>query len=119
MDDVHDPELQVTLADADGATVVVVDGELDAASTPELSGPLTDALADGASVVLDLSAVSFVDSTGLHAIIDARTEADERGGRLEICCEPDGPVARVIEVALPGMIELHPTREAALAAVAD
>ena len=117
MDDVHDPELQVSVFEEGGATVIAVEGELDAASTPELSHPLSRAVAEGARVVLDLSDVGFVDSTGLHAIIDARTEADDHGGRVELCCEPDGPVARVIEVALPGMIELHPTREAALEAL--
>ncbi|MBX5440764.1 MAG: STAS domain-containing protein [Solirubrobacteraceae bacterium] len=119
MDDAHDAEIQVTVTHVDGATVVAVDGELDAASTPALSGPLSAAVAEGGAVVLDLSSVGFVDSTGLHAIIDARSEADERGGRLELCCEADGPVARVIEVALPGMIELHPDRESALAAAGD
>lgn len=117
MDDAFDPEIQVSVSQQDGATVVAVRGELDAASAPTLQGPLGEAADDGDGVVLDLSACGFVDSTGLHTIIDARSAAEGRGGRLEICCPEHGPVARVIEVALPGMLELHPTREAALAAL--
>ena len=69
------------------------------------------------ALLLDLSDCGFLDSTGLHAIIDARTAIHEAGGRLAVCCPPSGPVARVIEVALPGMLELYPTRDAALRAL--
>jgi anti-anti-sigma factor len=119
MSDHLDEELQITVARERGATVVAVDGELDAASTPELQASVAQTLAraDSDAVVLDLAACTFVDSTGLHAIIDARALAQGQGGRLEVCAAQDGPVARVIEVALPGMLELHPTRRAALDAL--
>jgi anti-sigma B factor antagonist len=112
-----EPELEVTVTREGGATVVAVGGELDAASTPDLEGPLGQAAADGNAVVLDLSGCEFVDSTGLHAIIDARSAIEERGGRFALVCTENGPVARVIEVALPGMITLHPTRASAVDAV--
>ena len=102
------------MSSVDGVTVVAVTGELDAASTAELQAPLREVSERDDAVVLDLSDCQFVDSTGLHAIIDTRTAIQQRGGRFALCCTPNGPVARVIEVALPGMIELHPTREAAL-----
>jgi anti-anti-sigma factor len=114
MEDAAEPEFQVQITDADGATVIAVSGELDAASTAELQGPLNDLATRASAVVLDLCDCRFVDSTGLHAIIDARTAIEQNGGRLALCCVENGPVARVIEVALPGMIELHPTRAAAL-----
>jgi len=114
MEDTAEPELYVQITDVDGATIVAVSGELDAASTAELEGPLNEMTARGGAVVLDLCDCGFVDSTGLHAIIDARAAIEQNGGRLALCCAVNGPVARVIEVALPGMLELHPSREAAL-----
>jgi anti-sigma B factor antagonist len=119
MTDDLDQELQITVAHEGAATVLAVGGELDAASTPELLASLQQTIGrDGHdAVVLDLAACTFVDSTGLHAIIDARALALGQGGRLEVCCTEDGPVARVIEVALPGMLDLHPTRAAALDAL--
>jgi anti-sigma B factor antagonist len=114
MEDTAEPDLQVRITDEDGATVVAVSGELDAASTADLQGPLNDVSARASAVVLDLTDCQFVDSTGLHAIIDARGAIEQHGGRFALCCVADGPVARVIEVALPGMIELYPTRAAAL-----
>jgi anti-sigma B factor antagonist len=119
MTDDLDQELQITVAHEGDATVLAVGGELDAASTPELQASLEQTLArDGSeAVVLDLAGCTFVDSTGLHAIIDARALAHGQGGRLEVCCTEHGPVARVIEVALPGVLDLHPTRAAALDAL--
>lgn len=118
MEDNVEPDLEVTVTREDGATIVAVAGELDAATTPDLERPLSELTGtqDG-GLVLDLSNCRFVDSTGLHVIIDARGAVEERGGRFALCCSERGPVARVIEVALPGMIELHPTREAALQAL--
>jgi anti-anti-sigma factor len=115
--DTPEPELQVDVRRERGVAVVAVGGELDAATVPLLQGPLSETLAGGADVVLDLSDCGFLDSTGLHAIIEARAEAERRGVRLAICCIPAGPVVRVIEEALPGMNELHDSREAALAAL--
>ncbi len=117
MDDELEAELQVTTSRERGATVVAVRGELDAASTPVLQEKLADIVAEGGPIVLDLAECQFLDSTGLHAIIDARGVLEERGAGFEICCVGDGPVARVIEVALPGMIALHPSRQAALDAL--
>jgi anti-anti-sigma factor len=114
MEDTTEPELYVQVTEADGITIVAVSGELDAASTADLQVPLQEVSAHAGAVVLDLSDCQFVDSTGLHAIIDARAAIEQRGGRFALCCVENGPVARVIEVALPGMIELFPTRAAAL-----
>lgn len=117
MEDTGEPDLQIEVSAVGGATVVAVTGELDAATTATLQQPLSEISAQRDAVVLDLSDCQFVDSTGLHAIIDARGALEQRGGRFALCCTEHGPVARVIEVALPGMIELHPTREAALQSV--
>jgi anti-anti-sigma factor len=119
MTDDLDQELQITVDQERDVTVFAVGGELDAASTPELQASFDQALrgVGGESVVLDLRDCTFVDSTGLHAIIDARELARGHGGRLEVCAAADGPVARVIEVALPGVLDLHPTRAAALDAL--
>jgi anti-sigma B factor antagonist len=117
MEDTAEPDLHVNVTDADGATVVAVSGELDAASAPLLQPPLTQVTARADAVVLDLTDCQFVDSTGLHVIIDARSAVEDRGGRFALACAEDGPVARVMAVALPGIIDLYPTREAALQSV--
>jgi anti-anti-sigma factor len=117
VDESLDPELQVTVTRENDVVVAAVRGELDAASTPDMQARLDAVAGAGPPLVHDLLECEFVDSTGLHAIIDARTAVEGAGGRFAIACLPDGPVARVIEVALPGMLETHATRAAAVAAV--
>lgn len=64
-------------------TLVTVRGELDAASAPQLEAAFAAAVA-GADLALDLSAVTFIDSSGLRAITAARREAEAGGRSLEV-----------------------------------
>jgi anti-anti-sigma factor len=117
MDDLEQ-DLIVGLTRVRGVPVVSVSGELDASSADGLQQPLREAIDAGGGLVLDLVDCDFLDSTGLHAIIDAESAVTARGGRLSIACRPDGAVARTLEVALPGMLDVHETRDAAVASAA-
>lgn len=117
MDDL-DQELTVSLAPERGVPVLTITGELDAGSGGGLSAPLREAIEAGGGLVLDLLGCGFLDSTGLHAIIDAESAVTSRGGRLALVCQPGGAVARTLDVALPGMLDVHSSRDEAVAAVA-
>ena len=47
----------------------------------------------------------------------ARAAVEAAGARFAVACHENGPIARVIEVALPGMLETYGGRDAAVAAV--
>ena len=67
-------------ADRDGGLVIAVDGELDLESAPRLSEWITAALDAGeARVVVDLSGLSFVDSSGLRALHVSQRAAVQAG----------------------------------------
>ena len=69
-------------AEGEGFTRVTLSGELDLATAPRLVHALTE-VADGTAVViLDLSELTFMDSSGLHAIISARARLAETDCRL-------------------------------------
>ena len=97
--------------------LVVASGELDIAATPRLSTVLAMAAArPGGRMVLDLSDVTFIDSTALGTILKAAAQLDD-GGTLLAVVVPDGPVRRLLEMTnLTQRFRLFGTRAAALAA---
>jgi anti-anti-sigma factor len=67
---------------SDGAQVIRVDGELDIATAPNLEGALLRPRPRGERVILDLTGLRFMDSTGLRVLLRATTAAKE--GRWEL-----------------------------------
>jgi anti-sigma B factor antagonist len=104
----------------ESSPVVVVTGEIDMATAPMLANELATAIGEGAGpVVLDLVDVTFFDSSGLRAAIVAHRDLGEEGRRLAVVCDPEGHVRRTFALAgLADVLDLHPSREAALADVA-
>ena len=83
--------------DAEGSPpLVVVRGELDAASSPQLQATL-DALVDDAGIAVDLAEVTFIDSSGLRVITAARRDALESGRALRIVAV-SAAVRRIFEM---------------------
>jgi len=82
---------------------IVLAGELDLASAPQLAGALGNLGA--ADVILDMSKVTFVDSAGLHVLASAGREARQAGGTV-ICAAPSKQVQRVFEIVHLGEIVL-------------
>jgi anti-sigma B factor antagonist len=63
-----------------GRRTLVLVGELDLASAPELEGAVAAALEAGAQrIVLDLRRLDFIDASGLHAVVDASDACREQG----------------------------------------
>jgi anti-sigma B factor antagonist len=104
----------------ESSPVVVVTGEIDMATAPMLANELTAAIDTGdGPVVLDLVDVTFFDSSGLRVAIVAHRDLGEKGRRLAVACDPEGHVRRTFTLAgLADVLDLHPSREAALADLA-
>ncbi len=80
------------------AAIVRVRGELDAYSAPSLEDLGANLLADGTSeIVLDLSETSFLDSSGLRAILTLHRRIDNDRGELTLG-NPSEPVLRLLEI---------------------
>jgi anti-sigma B factor antagonist len=70
-------------AQADGnRDTLVLAGDLDLATSPELEARVEQLCTEGRELVLDLSELSFIDSTGLLAILKAREQCAERRSRF-------------------------------------
>ena len=67
----------------DGVVTVALSGNLDMATVRILRGTLAPFEANGVStIILDLQDLTFIDSTGLHAFLEARNRATSNGQRL-------------------------------------
>lgn len=86
-----------------GEPLVTVSGELDLASADDFLAEVTEAAGDGAVLVLDLAGVSFMDSTGLGALIKVRNRLVDRGGEITLTAVSPA-VERVLE--LTGMSDV-------------
>ena len=102
---------------SDGYQVLSVEGELDIATAPRMMSALNEALADMKSaLVVDLSRVVFMDSTGLALLINARRRVVRLGQGFAIVC-PGGPISRVFEIAdMVDRLRVFPDTESARAA---
>ena len=63
---------------------LLLTGELDIAAVPLLEDRISGLRDSAVSVRLDLSRLDFIDSSGLHALIQAMNDASADGWRLEI-----------------------------------
>lgn len=77
--------------------VVAVQGEVDLATAPQLERDVTEHVHEGCRLCLDLTGVSFMDSTGLRVLIGTLRAVEEANGHLRIV-SGDGPVAKLFSI---------------------
>ena len=113
----------IALDDSAGdVVVVVVEGEHDIYTAPTLRERLDEALGRGGGVVVDLTAATFVDSSILGALLDARRRAQEsrQGFVVSVGAEVEPGVQRILDIT--GLVPVLPVingRDAAIAAARD
>jgi stage II sporulation protein AA (anti-sigma F factor antagonist) len=88
-----------------GVQVVRVGGELDIATAPRLASALLRHRAAGERLVVDLSSLQFMDSTGLRVLLRARRAADEGGWQI---CLRDVPPTIERLFSLAGVKDVLP-----------
>jgi len=110
----------MTSTRVDGNVVLRLRGELDLHTVAQLRLSLAEALESGAgAVVVDLGDVTFIDSTGLAALLNALRRLTRAGRRLVLACE-DGPVLRVLRLTrLDSTFAINASADEALRAVRD
>lgn len=102
-----------------GTSIVVLSGEHDLGTVPLVREALDRGADSGSTIVVDLSAATFIDSSILGALLEARRRASEDGRGFAVASTGEAePVRRVLEVTgLAAELPVHETRDAALAAL--
>jgi anti-sigma B factor antagonist len=111
------PNFDLSEEALDESTVQLrVRGEIHASTAPEFSERLNDAIATGKTgVILDLTGVEFIDSTGLSVLLNGlRRVTRARGTMVLACANPT--VLRLFEITkLDSTFEILPTCDEAIA----
>jgi anti-sigma B factor antagonist len=106
----------------DGSVVVTLPAEIDVTNSEEVYEQLAAALAPGVhTMIADMMATIFCDSSGVHAIIHAQESAAARDVRMLLAVSSSTSVRRVLElIGVTRLMPVYPSlREALTASAAD
>lgn len=98
-------------------SVVYISGDMTLRTSPEVSAAVLDALETGSQprLILDLSGVAHIDSSGLATLVEALREANKHRVRL-ILSGLNHSLRRILDrMRLSHMFEIAPTVQEALA----
>jgi anti-sigma B factor antagonist len=112
------PQLTLTVHQNGQGMILKVGGEVDLATAPQLHAKLVDLVEVGeaGSVIVDLTPVAFMDSTGLGVLLAAHKRVRARGRSIGLV-SPGGPVLRVLRLTgLDKVLPIHSSLAEAVAA---
>jgi anti-sigma B factor antagonist len=110
-------DLSISRADHGDRTVVHLGGEIDVYTAPLVREKLDEQIQAGRTdLVVDLTEVSFLDSTGLGVLVGRLKLARTRGGSMRLVGTDDRVLKVFAITGLDKVFEIHPDVASALAA---
>jgi anti-sigma B factor antagonist len=103
-------DISVSQTTAGDVPIVAVSGEVDVYSAPALKDNITEILQSGVTtLIVDLSAVAFLDSTGLGALVEARAATSDAGGSMPLVCSQERILKLFTITGLDGVFTIYPS----------
>lgn len=105
----------------DGVLIAAVEGEIDSSNASELRLALSDRLPSASSaLILDLSSVTYLDSSGIHLLFELGRRLAARRQALRLVVPDPAPIRRVLELCAVGTVApLDRELDASLRALAE
>jgi anti-sigma B factor antagonist len=111
-------DISVSETSAGDGPVLAVRGEVDVYSAPALKERIDELIEAGkTTLIVDLSGVAFLDSTGLGALVEARAATTEAGGTLPLVCSQERILKLFTITGLDGVFSIHRKVDEAVAAL--
>ena len=92
-----EPTIEATWPTSEVA-LVVLSGEQDMGSAREVEDAMREALQSCGHLVVDLSAVQFIDSSIINLLVQMRREAAEQGCAFNLVLQDAPPIERTMEI---------------------
>lgn len=110
--------MDITVSDQGAVKVVALSGEVDLSTSPKVRDRLLDCILGGASVVVNLADVTYIDSSGVASLVEAYQNAKSRNLKFALAEVGETPL-RVLKLArLDQVFIIHPTVDEAVANMA-
>jgi len=90
--------MNIETKELEGAIVVSLEGEVDLEHSPQARKALLDAVSKNKKVVVDLSGVSYIDSSGIASLVEAFQTARKSGGEMILAMVSESAL-RVLQLA--------------------
>lgn len=96
----HPPEaFTVRTLRLDETTQFVLTGELDLSNAPSLRDDLGEALRHGTRLIVDLRGLTFIDSSGIQALVETKRSCGQCGIEFAVRLDHDSQVKRMLLLA--------------------
>ncbi len=100
--------------------IASIDGEIDVSNSARLLSRLTEAVGNAVTgVLLDLSDLDFLDSSGVHMLYELSDRLANRQQRFAVVIPAGGTPRRALELSGRAADWLHPDSSSGLAALSD
>jgi|SRR5919198_4210203 anti-anti-sigma factor len=108
------PMSQLRMSIDGDVVIATVAGEIDMSNAAELAGAIRTRVSNQTlGLVLDLTAVTYLDSAAIHAIFELREQLSHRGQELRLVFPPPGAALALTLAGVPDVIPVASTAEAA------
>jgi anti-sigma B factor antagonist len=111
----------IAVEQTDPVVVLVATGEVDAHTVSDLAAALDGAIVDhDRHVVVDANGITFIDSTGISALVAGMRRLNRSRRRLSLACSPSSSLGRALRMTgLDHSFDVHPVAPEAVASLAE
>ena len=114
------PFIRIHNGEMQGVPLLEISGDIDLSTLPHLQRAVEQALNKNSTrLIIDLRRVSFIDSSGVGALIGAKKRLMTRHGELYLVCGDDHVRRKLGLMRLGNIMRLHSTPEEAAATIAE
>ncbi len=110
--------MEISISEQNGIQVASITGEVDLSTSPQVREALLKELAMGKGVIVDLSGVAYIDSSGVASLVEAFQTAKSKGQDFALAQVSETPM-RVLKLArLDQVFVIYDTVDEAVNALA-